>query len=90
VLISGLNDEPKLAKQLAALLRQRNAHVNLIPMNDVATLPYCEPTAPRTQQFASILEAVGIATTVRKRKGEDIDAACGQLKLIKESSQNSC
>ena len=85
VLISGVNDEPRLAKQLAALLRKRNAHVNLIPMNNVETLPYRMPTAPQTQQFASILEEAGIATTVRKRKGEDIDAACGQLKLLNES-----
>ena len=81
VLLAKVNDEPKHAYQLATLLRGRCAHVNLIPMNGVSLLPYEEPAAPRTQQFVQILEAAGIPATVRKRKGADIDAACGQLRL---------
>ena len=50
-------------------------------MNGVTLLPYEEPAAPRTQQFVEILEAAGVPATVRKRKGADIDAACGQLRL---------
>ena len=86
VLLAQVNDEPQHAQQLAQLLRGRCAHVNLIPMNGVSVLPYHEPTAPRTQQFVAILEQAGIPATVRKRKGADIDAACGQLRLKHEKS----
>lgn len=86
VLLAQVNDEPQHAQQLAQLLRGRCAHVNLIPMNGVSVLPYHEPPAPRTQQFAAILEQAGIPATVRKRKGADIDAACGQLRLKHEKS----
>jgi 23S rRNA (adenine2503-C2)-methyltransferase len=84
VLIGGLNDTPMLARQLAALLVDRTAHVNLIPMNDVQELPFHEPTVPRTREFVEILERAGIPATVRKRKGADVDAACGQLRLQHE------
>jgi 23S rRNA (adenine2503-C2)-methyltransferase len=84
VLLAQVNDEPQHAQQLAQLLRGRCAHVNLIPMNGVSVLPYHEPPAPRTQQFVAILEQAGIPATVRKRKGADIDAACGQLRLKHE------
>ena len=85
VLLGGLNDQSEHAHELAGLLRRRNAHVNLIPMNEVETLPFQEPTAPRTDEFIAILEDAGVAATVRKRKGADIDAACGQLRLKNES-----
>ncbi len=81
VLLGGLNDQPEHAHQLATLLKSRNAHVNLIPMNRVETLDFDEPSASRTAEFVSILEERGVAATVRKRKGADIDAACGQLRL---------
>lgn len=81
VLLAKVNDEPQHAQQLAGLLRGRCAHVNLIPMNGVSVLPFHEPATPRTQQFVAILEQAGIPATVRKRKGADIDAACGQLRL---------
>ncbi len=55
-------------------------------MNGVSVLPYHEPAAPRTQQFVAILEQAGIPASVRKRKGADIDAACGQLRLKHEKS----
>lgn len=86
VLLAQVNDEPQHAQQLAQLLRGRCAHVNLIPMNGVSLLPYHEPPAPRTQQFVAILEQAGIPASVRKRKGADIDAACGQLRLKHEKS----
>jgi 23S rRNA (adenine2503-C2)-methyltransferase len=81
VLLGGLNDQPDHAHQLAGLLKSRKAHVNLIPMNRVETLEFDEPSASRTSEFVSILEERGVAATVRKRKGADIDAACGQLRL---------
>ena len=84
VLLGDINDAPAHAHQLAKLLTGRNAHVNLIPMNRVAELSYHDPAAPRTEEFLQILESRGIAATVRKRKGADIDAACGQLRLTHE------
>jgi 23S rRNA (adenine2503-C2)-methyltransferase len=50
-------------------------------MNSVDGLPWNSPAAPQTERFATILDEAGVATTVRKRKGADIDAACGQLRL---------
>lgn len=81
VLLSGVNDAPEHAHELGQLLAERISHVNLIPMNAVAELDFVEPSAPRTSQFVSILQEYGVPATVRKRKGADIDAACGQLRL---------
>lgn len=81
VLLSGINDEPAHAHELAQLLRGRNAHVNVIPMNAVEPLAIHGSSAPRTEEFVRILTERGINATVRKRKGADIDAACGQLRL---------
>jgi 23S rRNA (adenine2503-C2)-methyltransferase len=86
VLLGGLNDSAQHARQLAELLRSRTAHVNLIPMNPVAELTFAAPEADRTRQFVEILESAGIAATVRKRKGADIDAACGQLRLAEAAA----
>ena len=85
ILLRGVNDGPSHARQLADLLSGRNAHVNLIPMNDVAELLFVEPLPPRTRAFAQLLEKHGTAATVRKRKGADIDAACGQLRLNQQA-----
>jgi 23S rRNA (adenine2503-C2)-methyltransferase len=84
VLLSGVNDDPQHARILAKELQSRIAHVNLIPMNGVTELPFVEPSAPRTREFVAVLESFGIPATVRKRKGADIDAACGQLRLAAE------
>ncbi|MBW3539887.1 MAG: 23S rRNA (adenine(2503)-C(2))-methyltransferase RlmN [Planctomycetes bacterium] len=81
VLLGGVNDAPEHARQLAALLHNRTAHVNLIPMNAVSELPFYAPRSPHARRFAEILEQAGVAATIRKRKGADIDAACGQLRL---------
>lgn len=81
VLLSGVNDGEDQARQLGQLLKNRNAHVNLIPMNDVAPLALHAPSEPRTQQFVETLTSWNVNATVRKRKGADIDAACGQLRL---------
>ena len=81
VLLSGVNDGRPEAEQLGRLLSGRGAHVNLIPMNGVSELEFVEPTEPMTQQFVECLGRHGVVATVRKRKGADIDAACGQLRL---------
>ncbi|MFQ5732396.1 MAG: 23S rRNA (adenine(2503)-C(2))-methyltransferase RlmN [Planctomycetaceae bacterium] len=85
VLLGGVNDAVDHARQLAALLRGRNAHVNLIPMNGVAELPFHNPSLPHTERFLQTLQHGGVNATVRKRKGADIDAACGQLRLNAET-----
>lgn len=84
VVLRDVNDGPEQAHELAALLCRRNAHVNLIPMNTIAGLSYRDPGADRLKTFIGILEAAGVTTTVRKRKGADIDGACGQLRLRHE------
>ena len=84
VLLAGINDHPNHAYELASLLRGRNAHVNLIPMNGVSELTMAAPGEPDTRRFLSILEEASIQATIRKRKGADIDAACGQLRLSRD------
>jgi 23S rRNA (adenine2503-C2)-methyltransferase len=79
VMIDRINDTPTDARATAELLRGRLAHVNLIPMNPVAHTPW-QPSPPeRVEDFASTLRAVGLHTTVRRNRGIDIGAACGQL-----------
>jgi 23S rRNA (adenine2503-C2)-methyltransferase len=79
VMIDGINDTPEDAHAAAALLRGRLAHVNLIPMNPVAHTPW-QPSQPdRVEAFAATLRAVGLHATVRRNRGIDIGAACGQL-----------
>ena len=80
VVLGGLNDQPEHAKQLAGLLAGRKAHVNLIPWNDVTGLPYRRPQDADLQTLIDTLRKSGISVKVRKRKGSEIDAACGQLR----------
>lgn len=80
VLLRGLNDRPEQAEELGRLLKGRQAHVNLIPFNDVAGLPFRRPAPESVADFGARLQRQGIAVHVRKRKGSDIDAACGQLR----------
>ncbi len=80
VLLRDLNDGPQQAAELARLLRGRQAHVNLIPFNPVAGLPYRRLTQQALTDFVAILRRAGLSVKVRKRKGADIEAACGQLR----------
>jgi len=81
ILIEGVNDNPEQATELAGLLRGSLAHVNLIPMNPVTERPqYRRPGGERVNRFKEILESSGIATTLRREMGGEIDAACGQLR----------
>lgn len=80
VLLGGVNDLPEHGPALANLLRGRQAHVNLIPFNDVAGLPYRRPTPEALASFQDALRRAGVSVKVRKRKGAQIDAACGQLR----------
>jgi 23S rRNA (adenine2503-C2)-methyltransferase len=80
VLLADINDQPEHARQLARLLAGREALLNVIPYNPVAGLPYGTPTPERRQAFRAILEQGGVRVKFRHRKGNRIDAACGQLR----------
>ncbi len=80
VLLAGLNDQPEHARELARLLKGRAALVNVIPYNAVAGLPYKTPSGHALREFRTILEDAGLSIQVRQRKGDKIDAACGQLR----------
>ncbi|MEQ8211918.1 MAG: 23S rRNA (adenine(2503)-C(2))-methyltransferase RlmN [Lacipirellulaceae bacterium] len=80
VLLAELNDAPQHARELAQHLAGREALLNVIPYNPVAGLPYETPTMERQVAFREILEQAGIRVQFRHRKGNKIDAACGQLR----------
>ena len=80
MLLAGLNDQPQHARELAALLRGRMALLNVIPYNPVAGLPYVTPSAGAINRFRDILIDAGINVKFRQRKGDAINAACGQLR----------
>ncbi len=80
VLLAEVNDAPEHARQLARLLAGREALLNVIPYNPVAGLPYQTPTPERREAFRAILEDAGLRVKFRHRKGDRIDAACGQLR----------
>jgi 23S rRNA (adenine2503-C2)-methyltransferase len=79
VMIDAINDTPDDALALTKLLRGQHAHVNLIPMNPVAHTPWGPSTSERTEAFAATLRGAGIGATVRRNRGVEIGAACGQL-----------
>jgi 23S rRNA (adenine2503-C2)-methyltransferase len=80
VLLAGLNDQPQHARELAALLGSRTALLNVIPYNPVAGLPYATPSGNSVNRFRDILVTAGINVKFRQRKGDEINAACGQLR----------
>ncbi len=82
LLIDGLNDTDEDATQLAQLLRERRALINLIPFNPFPGSPYKRPTDERIQSFIKILEEYNLPTMLRGTKGDDILAACGQLNSL--------
>ena len=84
VLLKGLNDSPQCAEQLVKLLRRRTAMLNVIPYNPVPGLPYETPTSETILEFRRILMEGGINVMFRQRKGNDIQAACGQLRRLRE------
>jgi len=79
VMLRGVNDDLQCADELVALLRQRPAKVNLIPFNPFDGNDFSRSSAAAIGQFQSRLRDRGLITTTRKTRGDDIDAACGQL-----------
>lgn len=84
ILIAGINDQLSQVKPLAALAKKLHAKVNLIPYNKVDGLEWERPTEPVQESFLAHLEQERITATLRREKGHDIDAACGQLRLRTE------
>jgi 23S rRNA (adenine2503-C2)-methyltransferase len=81
ILIANVNDADDQARLLAKHARRISAKVNLIPYNTVHGLAWSRPSRDRQEKFLSILRDDEIAATLRREKGHDIDAACGQLRL---------
>ncbi|MBV8372504.1 MAG: 23S rRNA (adenine(2503)-C(2))-methyltransferase RlmN [Candidatus Eremiobacteraeota bacterium] len=80
VMLEGVNDGVDCARELAALMRGHLYHVNLIPYNATPAGPFSATSDARIWEFANILDAAGVPTTVRRNMGRDIAAACGQLR----------
>jgi 23S rRNA (adenine2503-C2)-methyltransferase len=87
ILIDAINDGLDQAKRLGEIARDLHAHVNLIPYNTVQGLAWKRPSLTRQERFAGIVRQSGISVTLRREKGHDIDAACGQLRLQTEKAQ---
>jgi 23S rRNA (adenine2503-C2)-methyltransferase len=81
ILIAGVNDTDEQARELAKIARRLSAKINLIPYNTVEGLEWSRPSRARQEQFQSILRQHGVVATLRREKGHDIAAACGQLRL---------
>ena len=79
ILIEDVNDSLEQASKLRDIAGDLHAHVNLIPYNTVEGLPWKRPSLQRQEAFAEVLRRAGVSVTLRREKGHDIDAACGQL-----------
>lgn len=79
VMLNGVNDSMEQARELAQTLRGTPSKVNLIPWNPFPGAPYSKSSNSRVDRFAKVLQEEGYTTIVRRTRGDDIDAACGQL-----------
>jgi len=89
ILIADVNDSLEQAKKLRDIAQDLHAHVNLIPYNTVEGLPWKRPEVARQLAFAEVLERAGVSVTLRREKGHDINAACGQLRLKTEREREA-
>ena len=88
ILIEGINSDLDLVEPLARMALRLRARVNLIPCNRVEGLSWRRPGPDRQNAFRQALEARDVNATLRREKGHDIDAACGQLRLVAEKKQS--
>ena len=86
ILLKDLNDGPAEARAVVAHARRLHAKVNLIPYNTVEGLPFERPSETAIRRFQKVFQDAGVEATVRREKGHDIDAACGQLRLREEKA----
>jgi 23S rRNA (adenine2503-C2)-methyltransferase len=84
ILLAGINDGLDQTRPLGELARRLNAKVNLIPYNTVEGLPWVRPEVEAQERFLAGVEQFDVPVTLRREKGHDIDAACGQLRLKTE------
>ena len=90
VLLGGLNDSPAHARELVELIRGLRAKVNLIALNPGPEIPFTMPEPASVLAFQSVLTRAGIPAFIRRPRGRDIYAACGQLKHTTELVNLSC
>ena len=88
-LISGVNDDEKQARRLAALLSGMSVHINLIPLNPTEGYGEQAPESQKVEAFRKILRESGLIVTVRQKRGIDVGAGCGQLATTKRERQPS-
>lgn len=86
ILIEGINDSLEQARELAKIAYDLHAHVNCIPNNKVEGLEWKRPSIGRQDAFVKVLREAGVSVTIRREKGHDINAACGQLRLKTEKA----
>ena len=79
-LVEGVNDQPEDIRELTSILKKRNCHLNLIPVNPIKERDYKKPDRKNALEFKNKLEKNGINVTIRRERGSDIDGACGQLR----------
>lgn len=79
-LVAGVNDQAEDVKELTGILKKRNCHLNLIPVNPIKERDYKKPDRKNALEFKNKLEKNGINVTIRRERGSDIDGACGQLR----------
>jgi len=95
-LVAGVNDGPDDVKELTGILKHRNCHLNLIPVNPIKERNFKKPDSKKAMEFQNKLEKNGINVTIRRERGSDIDGACGQLrrrhaaKSEGETDENLC
>ena len=85
ILIAGINDSPAQARDLVRICRRLRAKVNLIPYTEVEGLDWKRPGEAAQDAFLAVLEGAGVPATLRREKGHDIAAACGQLRLQEQA-----
>jgi 23S rRNA (adenine2503-C2)-methyltransferase len=85
VMLKDVNDTDEAARRLVRLLSGIKAKVNLLPLNEAAGIPFERPSDERVNRFAQLVAERGLTVSVRKSRGRDIRAACGQL--ITESAR---
>ena len=79
-LVKGVNDQPDDVRELTEILKKRNCHLNLIPVNPIKERDFQKPDRKNALEFKNKLEKNGINVTIRRERGSDIDGACGQLR----------
>ena len=84
ILIKDVNDSLDQARELAKIAHDLHAHVNCIPYNTVEGLQWKRPSVRRQDAFVDVLRKAKVSCTIRREKGHDINAACGQLRLKTE------